>query len=85
MCLTILVSEKHELVSEKSGKSQGILFHQSAGNPVYTWFMNCSFQLVAVYETLKDEEKREKYEFIFLYYCYLYIINPYDIGSWNIK
>ena len=32
-CLTILVSEKHELVSEKSGKSQGILFHQSAGNP----------------------------------------------------
>lgn len=33
MCLTILVSEKHELVSEKSGKSQGILFHQSAGNP----------------------------------------------------
>jgi hypothetical protein len=33
MCLTILVSEKHELVSEKSGKSQAILFHQSAGNP----------------------------------------------------
>ncbi|XP_052759701.1 uncharacterized protein LOC128202688 isoform X2 [Mya arenaria] len=36
MCLTILVSEKHELVSEKSGKSQGILFHQSAGNPELT-------------------------------------------------
>jgi hypothetical protein len=33
ICLAILVSEKHELVSEKSGKSQGFLFHKSAGNP----------------------------------------------------
>ena len=32
-CFAILVSEIHGLVSEKSGKSQGILFTQSAGNP----------------------------------------------------
>ena len=32
--LVVLVSEKPNLVSEKSGKSQGILFICGAGNPV---------------------------------------------------
>jgi len=32
--LEVLVSEKPNLVSEKSGKSQGILFICGAGNPV---------------------------------------------------
>ena len=31
--LVVLVSEKPNLVSEKSGKSQGILFICGAGNP----------------------------------------------------
>jgi len=31
--LVVLVSEKPNLVSEKSGKSQGILFICDAGNP----------------------------------------------------
>ena len=34
--LVVLVSEKPNLVSEKSGKSQGILFICGAGNPAYT-------------------------------------------------
>ena len=29
----VLVSEKYDLVREKSGKSQGILFSQLSGNP----------------------------------------------------
>ena len=33
--LVVLVSEKPNLVSEKSGKSQGILFICGAGNPVF--------------------------------------------------
>jgi len=33
LCLVVLVSEKPNLVSEKSGKSQGILFICGAGNP----------------------------------------------------
>jgi len=36
LSLVVLVSEKPNLVSEKSGKSQGILFIYGAGNPVYT-------------------------------------------------
>jgi len=35
LSLVVLVSEKLNLVSEKSGKSQGILFICSAGNPAY--------------------------------------------------
>jgi len=34
LSLVVLVSEKPNLVSEKSGKSQGILFINGAGNPV---------------------------------------------------
>jgi len=34
LSLVVLVSEKPNLVSEKSGKSQGILFICGAGNPV---------------------------------------------------
>ena len=34
--LVVLVSEKPNLVSEKSGKSQGILFICGAGNPART-------------------------------------------------
>jgi len=34
LSLVVLVSEKPYLVSEKSGKSQGILFICGAGNPV---------------------------------------------------
>jgi len=34
LSLVVLVSEKPNLVSEKSGKSQGILFICDAGNPV---------------------------------------------------
>jgi len=33
LSLVVLVSEKPNLVSEKSGKSQGILFICGAGNP----------------------------------------------------
>jgi len=33
LSLVVLVSEKSNLVSEKSGKSQGILFICGAGNP----------------------------------------------------
>ena len=33
LSLVVLVSEKPNLVSEKSGKSQGILFIYGAGNP----------------------------------------------------
>jgi len=36
LSLVVLVSEKPNLVSEKSGKSQGILFICVAGNPVYS-------------------------------------------------
>ena len=36
LSLVVLVSEKPNLVSEKSGKSQGILFICGAGIPVYT-------------------------------------------------
>jgi len=35
LSLVVLVSEKPYLVSEKSGKSQGILFICGAGNPVH--------------------------------------------------
>ena len=35
LSLVVSVSEKPNLVSEKSGKSQGILFICDAGNPVY--------------------------------------------------
>jgi len=35
LSLVVLVSEKPNLVSEKSGKSQGILFICGAGNPEY--------------------------------------------------
>ena len=35
--LVVLVSEKPKLVSEKSGKSQGILFICGAGNPGSIW------------------------------------------------
>jgi len=34
LSLVVLVSEKHNLVSDKSGKSQGILFICGAGNHV---------------------------------------------------
>ena len=34
LSLVVLVSEKPNLVSEKSGKSQGIFFICGAGNPV---------------------------------------------------
>jgi len=34
LSLVVLVSEKPNLVREKSGKSQGILFICGAGNPV---------------------------------------------------
>jgi len=34
LSFVVLVSEKPNLVSEKSGKSQGILFICGAGNPV---------------------------------------------------
>jgi len=39
LSLVVLVSEKPNFVSEKSGKSQGILFICGAGNPDY-WFVN---------------------------------------------
>jgi len=35
LSFVVLVSEKPNLVSEKSGKSQGILFICGAGNPDY--------------------------------------------------
>jgi len=37
--LVVLVSEKPNLVSEKSGKSQGILFICGAGNPEKKWLV----------------------------------------------
>jgi len=37
LSLVVLVSEKPNLVSEKSGKSQGILFICGAGNPDQMW------------------------------------------------
>jgi len=43
LSLVVLVSEKPNLVSEKSGKSQGILFICGAGNPVLSrlpWMLN---------------------------------------------
>ena len=37
LSLVVLVSEKPNLVSEKSGKSQGILFICGAGNPEWAY------------------------------------------------
>jgi len=46
LSLVVLVSEKPNLVSEKSGKSQGILFICDAGNPDVSYYDNVVFSIV---------------------------------------
>jgi len=52
LSLVVLVSEKPNLVREKSGKSQGILFICGAGNPDCIWKSNVFVGIKIIYFTM---------------------------------